>query len=670
MKRKITDLLRLASIFMMGLVLATSCSETSDDIDDDPATGGDELADLITIDQLTFTLTADSFLTDSENYIEITGESDAAWSASSSATWLDLSAKSGEAGDIEIIVSPNGTNDTASDRSATITFSADGSNSVEVTITQEKAADVETEVSFEIGETDIDAAGGDISATITSNVSWTAASDKDWVSVKSSGSASSDAVSLEIEVSENLTTDTRSATVTVTYDGEIEEIDINQAAAAASMVVTKTDTDFTDMSGGGASATFTVLSNVAWTATPSNDWVTLDVAEGVASTSEVTVKVTVGTNPSETDPRTASITITGTGVNTQTISISQTKFSLSAELETLLAIKATLEGSGSSLNWSEDEENWDGVTSVDGSVTAIELPSKGLAGTIPSEIGSFPSLVTLDLSGNNLTGNLPSEIGNLTEMTTFKVSMNQLSGDVPCDVVTPNYPLWDAMTNVFPQQGSTDITDPTNLALKLHDVGILRVMYYSMDGANWICSTGVTEPEWLNDEPTLTAGMMCISHIAASGRLQGIGGNITGGMLGDMPIEVSMVGTSLAQLRFNNAGSITGTLDAALLKNIKYFLFNGNQIEMTIEDLFSKLTITTIKEIQIGANKLTGTNGIPSSILTAADLGTGFNIPSNGLSGEISAEIKTFLMEKMGDTDGTIFTTKVLTGNDFTVEGE
>jgi Leucine-rich repeat (LRR) protein len=49
-------------------------------------------------------------------------------------------------------------------------------------------------------------------------------------------------------------------------------------------------------------------------------------------------------------------------------------------------------------------------------VTEIKLPSNGLTGPIPKEIGFLPYLTKLDLADNEIVGTIPEEIYNLQNL--------------------------------------------------------------------------------------------------------------------------------------------------------------------------------------------------------------------------------------------------------------
>jgi Leucine-rich repeat (LRR) protein len=74
---------------------------------------------------------------------------------------------------------------------------------------------------------------------------------------------------------------------------------------------------------------------------------------------------------------------------------------------------------------------WTGVTveKVDTSfrVTAVQLPTRGIAGKIPSLIAQLTALKTLDLSGNKLEGSIPIEISTIATLQELRLSNNLLT---------------------------------------------------------------------------------------------------------------------------------------------------------------------------------------------------------------------------------------------------
>ncbi|KAH9314170.1 hypothetical protein KI387_022797 [Taxus chinensis] len=133
---------------------------------------------------------------------------------------------------------------------------------------------------------------------------------------------------------------------------------------------------------------------------------------------------------------------------------------VNVEGQALLSWMHTLKGSSEILSsWNPQDTNpcnWTGVScSSQDMVTAINLRSMQLLGTVPSqfaplkslqlivlsaanlsgtlprEIGDYSNLVLLDLSGNRLTGTIPSEIGQLRNLQSLILSSNQLEGSIP-----------------------------------------------------------------------------------------------------------------------------------------------------------------------------------------------------------------------------------------------
>jgi hypothetical protein len=105
----------------------------------------------------------------------------------------------------------------------------------------------------------------------------------------------------------------------------------------------------------------------------------------------------------------------------------------------------------------QDECLWEGVACIDDVVTQIRWGSRGMSGSLASEIrlltnltyleasnnelqGSIPeelydlaNLETLYLYKNQLTGTISSRIGNLDQLTHIHLSHNQLSGSIPTE---------------------------------------------------------------------------------------------------------------------------------------------------------------------------------------------------------------------------------------------
>ncbi|KAF3489136.1 hypothetical protein F2Q69_00055402 [Brassica cretica] len=113
------------------------------------------------------------------------------------------------------------------------------------------------------------------------------------------------------------------------------------------------------------------------------------------------------------------------GVNYEVAALMSVKNKMKDETEVL---------SGWDIN-SVDPCTWNMVgCSAEGFVVSLEMASKGLSGTVSTNIGEFTHLHTLLLQNNQLTGPIPSELGQLSELKTLDLSGNRFSGKIPASL--------------------------------------------------------------------------------------------------------------------------------------------------------------------------------------------------------------------------------------------
>ncbi|XP_039170661.1 probable LRR receptor-like serine/threonine-protein kinase At3g47570 [Eucalyptus grandis] len=96
----------------------------------------------------------------------------------------------------------------------------------------------------------------------------------------------------------------------------------------------------------------------------------------------------------------------------------------------------------------------------------LRLDDNSLVGKIPKNISVCSNLVTLILQGNRLIGEIPGELGSLSKLRTFVLSINNLTGSVPFSIgnLSSLEALYLARNNLggsIPQV----LGDPTNLQL-------------------------------------------------------------------------------------------------------------------------------------------------------------------------------------------------------------
>ena len=87
-------------------------------------------------------------------------------------------------------------------------------------------------------------------------------------------------------------------------------------------------------------------------------------------------------------------------------------------------------------NWltASDPSTWYGITVTGTRVTAIDLYTNGLSGTLPASLSNLDNLQDLTVSGNNLSGTIPTSLSNLTQLQYLDLSLNQMSGAIPDEI--------------------------------------------------------------------------------------------------------------------------------------------------------------------------------------------------------------------------------------------
>lgn len=117
-----------------------------------------------------------------------------------------------------------------------------------------------------------------------------------------------------------------------------------------------------------------------------------------------------------------------------------TQAGLVGDCEALLAGMDTLAGAGS-LDWGVEKPitSWDGITVDEDRVTRIDLPGRGLNGSIPEELGSLLHLQALNLADNELAGEIPEELEDLPHLRAINFAGNsELTGRVYREALNRN----------------------------------------------------------------------------------------------------------------------------------------------------------------------------------------------------------------------------------------
>ena len=256
-------------------------------------------------------------------------------------------------------------------------------------------------------------------------------------------------------------------------------------------------------------------------------------------------------------------------------------------------------------NWNTNAPlgEWHGVvTDGDGRVTELRLPSNGLSGQLPAELGSLAQLSHLDLDNNGLSGAMPLALGNLSNLTILRLGSNQLSGSIPAQL--------------------------GNLS-KLEILGL---------GNNQL--TGSIPPQ-LGNLTSLTRFSAWNNQL--TGTIPGELGNLTGltrlvlgnnRLSGAIPVELGRL-SSLAGL-FLQYNQLTGGVPSTLasLSNLTDLRLHNNSLSGAIPSELGGLD--NLQMLNLSSNDLSGP--IPSELGDLANL-TRLYLYDNQLTGKMPAEL-------------------------------
>jgi hypothetical protein len=240
------------------------------------------------------------------------------WTAGSNQSWLTLSSSTGSGNATLNLTAAS--NPTIGTRTAIITLTGTGITAQTVTVIQDAGAAILT---TSVNNLTIAAAlNSTKTISVYSNVNWTATSDQTWLKVSpaSATNSTSTLTTVAFTAQENPTTNTRTANVTISGAGAISQIvTITQNGQVPAMVVSSNSLSIGAYA--NSTQTLTIASNINWTASCNQDWLSLSNYTG---SNNSTITLTAQNNPTVAN-RTATITISGNSVQTQTIIVTQTE---------------------------------------------------------------------------------------------------------------------------------------------------------------------------------------------------------------------------------------------------------------------------------------------------------------------------------------------------------
>ena len=303
---------------------------------------------------------------------------------------------------------------------------------------------------------------------------------------------------------------------------------------------------------------------------------------------------------------------------------------LVSDCETLLEARDTLVGTGTSLNWSASlpMTSWDGAT-VEGTparVTVLSLRNRGLAGTIPAQLGNLTALRGLSLSTtaevcqgnvcrdteeherNRLTGPIPSDLGRLSKLEWLSLSRNELTGPIPAD-------LSNLTSLSLLALGGNQLTGPVPTWLGgLTNLEGLYLWGNKLSGPTPTELGNLANLKWLELGSNQLSGTVPadIGNIANLERLTLHQNQLSG----QIPTQLGSLSNLQVLSLWDN--QLTGPIPTQLgsLPYLERLHLSQNQLSGTVPTQLGDLS--NLKVLSLWSNQLTGT--IPTSLIKLANL--------------------------------------------------
>ncbi|KAM3250820.1 receptor kinase-like protein Xa21 [Capsicum annuum] len=144
---------------------------------------------------------------------------------------------------------------------------------------------------------------------------------------------------------------------------------------------------------------------------------------------------------------------------------------ISTDEAALLAFKSHISPDPNNIvatNWSSASPvcNWIGITcsSRHDRVTALDISSMQLHGTISPYLGNLSFLVSLDISDNTFHGDLPKELAHLQKLKLINVTSNNFTGAIPSFIsLLPNLRYMYLSSNQFSGEIPSSLSNLTKL---------------------------------------------------------------------------------------------------------------------------------------------------------------------------------------------------------------
>lgn len=300
------------------------------------------------------------------------------------------------------------------------------------------------------------------------------------------------------------------------------------------------------------------------------------------------------------------------------------------------AVLAALHDSTGGDNWTNDTNwkdgsrdigEWFGV-GVDGSgrVVSLELPSNGLVGSVPPELGRLAHLRSLNLVLNGLTGSVPAQLGDLARLESLGLGGNVLTGTIPSSLGSLSrlqvlsLSLNDLTGSIPSELGA--LADLLSLDLAFNDLtGAIPRSLGELDDLVGLVLGG-------NDlTGSIPADLGSLSNLLA---LDLRDNDLTGSIPAELGDLANLTGLFLDSNRLG--GRIPPEL--GVLSNLQYLDLSSNELVGDVPAELGDLANLTLLSLE--SNRLDGR--IPSRLGDLANLSL-LDLGSNGLTGTIPPEL-------------------------------
>jgi hypothetical protein len=400
--------------------------------------------------------------------------SNASWTVSDDATWLIINPTTG---------SGNGTltatytsNTSPSARIATITISAGGANSQQVTVTQSGI----TTLSVTPSNRDVAAEEGSTTFIISSNTSWTVTDDADWLIINPTTGNGNGTITASYTA--NGSASARIATITVSGTGATSQ----QVTVTQNGIITLSATPSNrDVTPDAGSTTFTISSNTSWTIYDDADWLTINPSSG-SGNGTITANYSANTS---TSTRIATITISGTGVNSQQVTVTQsgiTTLSVTPASRNVAAeAGSTTFTITSNTSWTiTDDADWLTINPSSGSGNGT------ITATYTANTSSSERTATITISGTGVSSQQVTVVQSGITMLTVTPSSRDVAADAGSTTFTITSNTSWAITDdadwltITPSGGSGDATITATYTANASSIERIATVTVSGTGAS------------------------------------------------------------------------------------------------------------------------------------------------------------------------------------------